>query len=134
MVDVQVGIPSATLHEQVDQPLEGGLLLAAIECPADDVSRFALLLLQQAERGLGVNEIRAGLEDAEEVVHAVVERERVALDVEEQVARRRHRQRGEAEIRHERTVVGLLRHEELGQQMAGCLPLRPGDVPAHAPG
>ena len=39
---------------------------------------------------------------AEQVVEAVVERERVALDVEEQVARRRRRQRREAAVGLER--------------------------------
>ena len=43
--------------------------------------------------------VAVGLEDAEQVVEAVVEGVRIALDVEEQVARRGRRQRGEAALR-----------------------------------
>ena len=43
-------------------------------------------------------EVAVELEDAEQVVEPVVEGIRIALDVEEQVAGRRRRQRGEATL------------------------------------
>ena len=63
------------------------------------------------------------LEDAEQVLDAVVERERVALDVEEQVAGRRLRQHEEAAVRHERAVVVALGLEELVARLSLVLAL-----------
>src|ERR671921_79632 len=57
------------------------------------------------------------LEDAEEVVEPVVERVRIALEVEEEVARRRWRQRREPSLRRE--WLGLGRQEQLVAMLAG---------------
>ena len=57
--------------------------------------------------------LERGLQHAEQVLDAVVERERVALDVEEEVVRRRLGQHEEAPIGNERAVLVALGIEEL---------------------
>jgi hypothetical protein len=57
------------------------------------------------ERGLACASGRPGSRTPKEVVHPVVERVGIALDVEEEVARARLRQREQAPIRLERAVL-----------------------------
>lgn len=69
MVDVQVWVVGEGGHDEVDEVLEGVLLLGAVAAP------------EGAEHGLAVIDAR----DTEEVLQAVLV-ERVALHVEEQIA------------------------------------------------
>ena len=83
VVDVQVRVGTESLSQEVHQRLERAPF--AIEAE----------LTRLVARPEGM-ERAIGLEDAEQVVEAVVEGEWITLEVEEQVARRRFGQRGEA--------------------------------------
>ncbi len=72
-----------------------------------------------ARVGLG----RPRLEDAEQVVDAVVERERVALEVEEQVARARLGKAEQAPVRHRVAVGVAIEWQELPQHLVPVLGL-----------
>ena len=86
MVDVQRRVPLEPLDDEVDEllerpPLAGERELAGLVAGPEGVERAVRL------------------EDAEQVIEAVVEGVRIALDVEEEVVRRRGRQRREAALR-----------------------------------
>ena len=66
------------------------------------------------------------VEDAEQVVEPVVERERVALDVEEQVAGRRRRERGQTASELDRVVGAGQEELVLEPAVAASLELDPG--------
>ena len=97
-------------------------------------SRVTLPASSRAQKawkvGLAVGVGQSRLEDAEEVVDPVVERVRVALDVEEQVARARLGQREEAAIRLEAAVLEAARLDQLVERPAGALRPRPVAAPA----
>ena len=80
MVDVQVGIARQPIHEQVDHLLEGALLAGQ----RHRAVRVARPETMERRTALGIQETR--LDDAEEIVEAVVEGEGIALHVEEQIA------------------------------------------------
>ena len=109
MVDVQRGVRVQALDDEVDGLLEGALLRRR---------RDAAVLVPRpegVERGLSVRPRPPRLQDAEEVVHAVIEGEGVALQVQEEVVGAGLRQRQEALGRVRRAV---LRGEE-GQALEG---------------
>ena len=81
-------LDSSPLGEEVDDLLEGRLFVLWIERPPVTVVAF--------------------VGDAEQVFEPVVEGERIALDIEEEVARRRRGQGGQAATRHDRSVWQLL--------------------------
>src|SRR5690606_10586724 len=83
MVDVQIRILRASLHYEVDEALEQCALRLAIECPP-----------------AGVCTVPAG--EAEQVLEPVAERERVTLDVEEQIPFGGSGQRRKAVVRCDR--------------------------------
>ena len=95
VVDVQVGVDAAARLDPVDEALEGGLLAVAVEAPDDLVARLAAVAVAPAEEVL---------EPARRLV------ERVALEVEPDVALRRRRERAEAAV--------LLVREELDAPLA----------------
>ena len=85
VVDVERRIGREPLAEEVHQPLERTAFRGQRELPV------VLARPERVERAVG-------LEDAEQVVEAVIERVRVALDIEEQVVRRRLRQDRESAL------------------------------------
>ena len=91
VVDVHRRVGSAALGEEVHDGLEAAPLAVERE------------LAGRIARPEGV-ERAVHLEDAEEVVEAILERVRVALDVEEQVARRGRRKDGESPFRVDRVA------------------------------
>ena len=112
VVDVEVRVAFEALHEEVHQALEGAPLA---------VERELVGLVARPDRG----ELVVDVEDPEEVVEAVVERVRIALDVEEEIAGRGRRERGEPAIELDRRVGG--RDEQLVRQsiLAPALELDP---------
>ena len=86
VVDVEGRISCQPLDDEVDQLLERHLLRGQRELAG---------LVTRPERV----ECAIGFQDAEEIVETVLERVRVALDVEEQVVRRRLRKAREATFR-----------------------------------
>ena len=97
VVDVQVGVDAAARLDPVDEALEGRLLAVAVEAPDDLVARLAAVAVAPAEEVL---------EPARRLV------ERVALEVEPDVAFRGRRKRAEAAV--------LLVREELDAPLAGA--------------
>ena len=95
VVDVQVGVDAAARLDPVDEALERGLLAVAVEAPDDLVARLAAVAVAPAEEVL---------EPARRLV------ERVALEVEPDVALGRRRKRAEAAV--------LLVREELDAPLA----------------
>ncbi len=105
VVDVQVGVDAAARLDPVDEALEGGLLAVAVEAPDDLVAE--LTAVRRGEACLArvpVTPPEQILEPARRLV------ERVALEVEPDVARRRRRKRAEAAV--------LLVREELDAPLA----------------
>ena len=92
-------------------------------CSASGVTRPSSSRAQKAWNvGSPSGVAQAGLEDAEEVVDPVLEGERVALDVEEQVARARLRQDQQAPVRLERSPSAEPgRRHELVERPPGIL-------------
>ena len=78
VVDVQVGVDAAALLDPVDEALEGSLLAGAVEAPDD--------LVAQSRRLVAVAPAEEVLEPARRLV------ERMALEVEPDVACRRRRE------------------------------------------
>ena len=113
VVDVHVRVLVEPLDDAVDETLEGAPLA---------VERELAGLVARPDGVEGV----VGLEDAEQVVEPVVERVRVALDVERQVARRWRRERREPAI--ELDLVRRVGQEELvlEARFATTLELDPG--------
>ena len=102
VVDVQVGVDAAARLDPVDEALEGRLLAVAVEPPDDLVAR----------RG-GTCPARVPVAPPEQILEPARRLvERVALEVEPDVAFRGRRQRAEA-------AVGLVR-EELDAPLAGA--------------
>ena len=95
VVDVQVGVDAAARLDPVDEALERGLLAVAVEAPDDLVAHLAALAVAPAEEVL---------EPARRLV------ERVALEVEPDVALGRRREQPEAAV--------LLVREELDAPLA----------------
>ena len=107
VVDVDRGIRGQSVGHQVDRLLEGALLR---------LERHLAVFVDRPEGVEGrpaVGRDEPRLEDAEQVVDPVVERERVALDVEEEVARPRLGQARQAPVRLERAVGQPRRRQQL---------------------
>ncbi len=107
MVDVDLGVLREAVHHQVDRLLEGPLLRL--------VRHLALLVHcpEGVERRLAGGPDQAGLEDPEEIVDTIVQRERVTLDVEEEIPRSRRGKAREAAVRLERAVRQPARRQQL---------------------
>ena len=97
VVDVQVGVDAPARLDPVDEAFERGLLAVAVETPDDLVPRLVAVAVTPAEEVL---------EPARRLV------ERMALEVEPDVALGRRRQQPEAAI--------LLVREELDAPLAGA--------------
>src|SRR3990172_9323508 len=95
VVDVHGGVAIQPRDDEVHQLFERALLTGK--------RKFATII-SRPER----TKLSAAVHDAKQVVQTVVERVRVSLDVEKQVARRRHRQRRQAALR----INGLTRGRE----------------------
>ncbi len=119
VVDVHRRVGRVALDDEVDEALEGLPLRIAVVPPDGQVVGRPVADGHQAEQVL------------EAEAEVVLDGPRIGLDVEEDVERRRCRESGEA-------LVGLIgvRLDELVEQPAGVLALRPGCVPvrARAPG
>ena len=97
MVDVNRWVGGQAVHDQIDRLLEGPLLglgrdLTFVDRP------------EGVPRRAAVRTGSSGLEDAEEVVDPVVERERIAFDVEEQITGSGRRQAGQPAVGLQRAV------------------------------
>ena len=103
------------VHHQIDRLLEGALLRLERD-PAVGVHGP-----EGVERGFAVGTGQPGLQDAEQVVHAVVQRKRIALYVEEEVARARRGQARQAAVRLEAAVAQAGRRQQLVDRAAGFL-------------
>ena len=80
VIDVHYGPAASPLHDEGDELVERAALLLGRMCPQRPIDRLALLFN----------------EDAEQVLQPVLVHERIGLEVQEHVARRRCGQRGEA--------------------------------------
>ena len=114
VVDVRSRVALEVLHREVDERLEGALLLGAVDGPKRPEPRLAVL-----DRG-----------DAEEVLQALVE-ERVSFHVEEQVTGRWLRQPREPAARlgrqevvavFARLALDDLQRRLLAQRLVGVAP------------
>ena len=124
VVDVHPGVAAATVHDVVDERLERLLLRGAVVGPEGGEGGVG------GGRGRAGGRVRAGrcacaggrlLDVAEEVLQAIVEREPVALEVEEDVQCRRLREDPEAAplgLLHRAVVV----HRPLGARVLEDLP------------
>ena len=113
VIDMERRVAFEPLHEEVDEPLERRTFR---------LERERAGLVARPDRV----ERAVGLQDAEEVVETVLERERVAFDVEEQVAFRRLGERGEPPFRVDR--LARCRQQQLVARCVGEAPfeLDPG--------
>ena len=87
MIDVQIRKLLEPRHDKVDEPLEGGFLFGPRKGPV---------------RGADHSSVGAGEGVTEQIFAASLPRERIAFKIEEDVARRRLRQKRQAEARHDR--------------------------------
>ena len=99
VVDVHLRVGGEPRHQEIDQALEGRAFAVERE------------LVRRIARPEDVERV-VGLEHPEEVIQAVLERVRIALDIEEEVASRWRRERGKSPfrlIRLRRARVGAAR-------------------------
>ena len=119
VVDVHRGVGVEALDQQVDELLERRLLGRAgdtpVRLPAPDGMKPRLAGSRR------IDECR--LEHAEQVLDPVVERERIALDVEEQVVRGRLGEHEQASIGDQGGFLVTLRLEELPLRLPFVLAL-----------
>ena len=131
VIDVQVRILREALDDLVDGLLEGALLPGGRHAP------LVVAAPEGVEQRLAVRAGLAGLQDAEQVVDAVLAGEGVALEVQVQVAGAGLRQRQQALGRVERAVLALDRLQQLIDAAALVLSAdldgRPAPAPARAP-
>jgi hypothetical protein len=85
MIDVQIREFLELGHHEVDEPLEGRLLVRPRQRPVRRAAQCS---------------IGAGEGIAEQIFETALPRERIAFEIEEDVARRRFRQKRQAEPRH----------------------------------
>ena len=92
VVDVDLRVSREPVHHQIDRLLESPLL---------GLARDLTQVVDSPEGvkgGLAVRLDQTRLKDPEQVFHAVVQRERIAFDVEEEITRPRRRQACEATV------------------------------------
>ena len=132
VVHVQGRVGVQAPDHEVDRLLEGGLLRGEGDEAVGVEAPEGMELRRRRPRTAGRPPrvaLRGGrVEDAEQVVDPVVERERIALEVEEQVVRRRLREDQESSVGDERPrprllVDGPLRVEQLPEHLAAVLAL-----------
>ncbi len=117
VVHVQAGVRIQPPDDAVDGLLEGPLLrlrgdaAALVPCP------------DRVEDGLSIRTSLPEIEEAEEVVHAVVQGEGISLQVQEQVVGAGFRQRQQAFRRVQAAVVGGDEGQALEGDAAGCVRL-----------